>query len=202
MKNEKGKMKKGPDGCRLAPFFISPFSCFLSRSVTLIEVVISTVIVAVMLTSALQAVGAARLGLRKLNDRSVGMLLAQDLMAEILQQAYADSAYGPSSGIGPGSDEVVTGNRSLYDDVDDYHGWQASPPQYKNGTPIAWATGYQRAVTVVWVDPANPSATVGSPSGAKLITVTVRKDGLDVATLVAIRTTAWVSPATALGATP
>lgn len=202
MKKGKGRMKKGSDGCRPAPSFILPSSFGLCRSVTLIEVVISTVIVAVMLTSALQAVGAARLGLRKLNDRSVGMLLAQDLMAEILQQAYNDPALNPNSGIGPGSDEAATGNRSLYDDVDDYHGWQASPPQYKNGTPIAWATGYQRAVTVVWVNPANPSATVGSPSGAKLITVTVRKDGLDVATLVAIRTTAWVSPATALGATP
>lgn len=202
MKNEKGQMKKGGGVRRSAPFFIVPFSSCLSRSVTLIEVVISTVIVAVMLTSALQAVGAARLGLRKLNDRSVGMLLAQDLMAEILQEAYADPAYGSDSGIGPGSDEVATGNRSLYDDVDDYHGWQASPPQYKNGTPIAWATGCQRTVTVVWVDPDNPSVAVGSPSGAKRITVTVRKDGLDVATLVAIRTTAWVSPATALGATP
>lgn len=202
MMNEEGKMRKGPGEHRSATCFIWPSSFYLTRSVTLIEVVISTVIVAVMLTSALQAVGAARLGLRKLNDRSVGMLLAQDLMAEVLQQAYADSAYGPSSSIGPGSDEAATGNRSLYDDVDDYHGWQASPPQYKNGTPIAWATGYQRTVTVVWVDPDNPSVAVGSPSGAKLITVTVRKDGLDVATLAAIRTTAWVSPATALGATP
>lgn len=202
MRNEKGQMKKKRDRRRSAPFFILPFSFCFSRSVTLIEVVISTVIVSVMLASALQAVGAARVGWNKLNERNVGMLLAQDLMAEILQQDYADSAYGPDSSIGPGADEAATGNRSLYDDVDDYHGWQASPPQYKNGTPIAWATGYQRAVTVVWVNPANPSLAVGSPSGAKRITVTVRRNGLDVATLVAIRTTAWVSAAEDLGATP
>ena len=202
MKNEKGKMKNGPDGRRPALLFIVPSSFCFSRSVTLIEVVISTVIVSVMLASALQAVGAARVGWTKLNDRSVGMLLAQDLMAEILQQAYADPAYGPGSSIGPGADEAATGNRSLYNDVDDYHGWQASPPQYKDGTPIAWATGYQRAVTVVWVNPANPVFAAGSPSGAKRITVIVRRNGLDVATLVAIRTTAWVSPAEDLGATP
>ncbi len=167
---------------------------------TLVEVVISTVIVSLMLVAGLQAVAAARTASQWVSGRGCGMLLAQDLMAEILQLAYADPAWGLGS-LGPGSDEVVTGNRSLYDDVDDYNGWQESPPQNKDGTSIAWASGYQRLVSVAWVDPDNPNQIVGSESKAKRITVTVRRDGKDVAQLVAIRTTAWVAPQTIMGGT-
>jgi len=162
---------------------------------TLIEVVISTLIVSLMLVAGLQAVGAVRAAGQWVDGRGCGMLLAQDLLAEILQQAYADPAWGLGT-LGPGADETVTGNRSLYDDVDDYNGWQASPPQYKDGTPIAWATGYERAVAVTWVNPNNPNQVVGSESNVKRITVTVRRNGKEVAQLVALRTTAWVAPQT------
>ncbi|MCK4343309.1 MAG: hypothetical protein KAY37_16465 [Phycisphaerae bacterium] len=167
---------------------------FAAGCYTLIEVVISTVVVSVMLVAALHAVGAARLGLRQIGNHSRGVLLAQDLMTEILQQHYADPVYGLGS-FGVDGDEATTGDRSLYDDVDDYDGWQVAPPQYKDGTEITWATEYERLVEVAWVLPSNPQQTSGSETGVKRITVTVSHDGAEVAELTALRTTGWPAPA-------
>lgn len=160
---------------------------------SLVEVAVSIVVVGTMLAAALQAVGAARVGLRALGDRGRGLLLAQDLMAEILQQRYADADYGPGS-FGLAATEAAPGTRSLFDDVDDYHGWAASPPQHKDGTPIEWAAGYRRSVAVAWVDPADWSQVAGSNTGVKRITVVVERDGRPVATLTALRTCGWPVP--------
>jgi hypothetical protein len=150
-------------------------------------------VVSLLLVAALQTVAAARGGEYKLVERSRALLLAQDLMAEILQQAYADPAYGPGS-FGVGADEV-TGNRSLFDDVDDYDGWQASPPQNKNGSVIPWATGYKRSVSVMWVVSGSLSTKSLSETGIKRIEVTVERAGRPVVVLQGYRTTCWIDPA-------
>lgn len=157
---------------------------------TLAEVAVSAIIVSTMLVAALQAVAAARFGMQRLSAHTRGMLLAQDLVAEILQQAYADPAAGPDS-FGLGADEAAAGNRSLYDDVDDYNGWSASPPQTKDGSEISWASDYQRSVVVAWVNPNDLGQQVFAPTGVKRIQVTVKHDGAVVATLHAVRTLGW-----------
>jgi hypothetical protein len=150
-------------------------------------------VVSLLLVAALQTVAAARSGEYKLAERNRALLLAQDLMAEILQQAYADPAYGPGS-FGLGADEV-TGNRSLFDDVDDYDGWQASPPQNKDGSVIPWATGYKQAVSVMWVVSGSLSTRSLAETGIKRIEVTVERAGRPVVVLDAYRTTCWIDPA-------
>jgi PKD repeat protein len=118
-------------------------------------------------------------------------MLAQQLMAEIQMQAYADPDYGEDDfGLAAGK---VTGNRSLWDDVDDYDGWSASPPQYKDGTALSGLVGWERSVTVDWVGPLDLSQVVGSNQGAKRIIVTVTRDDAVVARLTAIRTSSWPS---------
>jgi len=156
---------------------------------TLVEVVVSMLIVSVMLVAALNIVGGSRLSQFKTSQSSRGQALAEALMVEILRQSYADSQYGPGSfGLGP--DEVGDGSRSLWEDVDDYDGWSASPPEQKDGTQIANFSGWQRSVNVAWIDPMNPSQVEDSESNAKRVTVTVTYGGAPVASLIAIRT-AW-----------
>ncbi len=162
-------------------------SASLRRGLTLVEMAVSVVLVGVMLVAALNTVGASKLGQRKLYGRRQGHQLAQDLMAEILQQDYADAAAGPDS-FGVEGDEVGDGSRALWDDVDDYDGWSATPPQRKDGTVTADLDGWARAVSVEWVGATDISQIVGSNEGAKRVTVTVSHDDVPVAELVALRT--------------
>ncbi len=152
---------------------------------TLVEAVISTVIVSVMLVAALNTVGTSRLIQQKVSLSSRGRLLAESLLAEIVQQAYEDPTetivFGPESG-------EATNNRSDFDDVDDYHNWSQSPPKNKDGSAVPQSEGWTRTVTVVWVDAADPAATETSESSAKRITVTASRANITYATLVVVRT--------------
>ncbi|HQL53942.1 MAG: prepilin-type N-terminal cleavage/methylation domain-containing protein [Phycisphaerae bacterium] len=170
------------------------------RSFSLVEVVVSVLIMGVMFVAALNTVGAARGGEYRLAEREQALLLAQALMAEILQQAYIDAA-GAYGTWGLGSAEV-TGTRSEFDDVDDYDDWQASPPQNKDGTPIAWAGDFGHAVDVAWVTAGNLSQTSSSETGIKRIVVTVTRGGRTLVSLTAFRTEAWRDPLDVLGAHP
>lgn len=160
------------------------------RALTLAEAVISMAVVGVMLVAALNTVGASRVTQRKMGERSRGMLLAQDLMSEILRQHYEDPDLGPGS-FGVGGDEVGDGSRALWEDVDDYDGWSASPPQHKDGTKFSDLEGWRRSVSVSWVDPANLSNDSVGDTGVKRIAVTVMHGDVVTASLTAIRTSAW-----------
>lgn len=159
-----------------------------ARAFTLIEATISIFIVGVMVVAALSTVGATRLGEYKIAERCQGLPLAQDLLAEILQQSYEDpngsAVFGIESGEG-------TGNRTDFDDVDDYHNWSASTPQNQDGTDMSDLSGWERSVQVNWVNPTNLSQTVGSDQDTKRITVTVTHNDVPVASVSAFRTSVW-----------
>ncbi len=53
----------------------------------------------------------------------------------------------------------IADDRRTFDDVDDYHGWFASPPQLRNGDPIDMYEGWSRGVSVSRVNPATLAAT-------------------------------------------
>jgi len=159
------------------------------RALSLAEAIVSIAVVGVMLVAALNTVGAARMTQKTMGDRSRGLLLAQDLMAEILPQAYEDPQYPPGSfGLAP--EEVGDGSRALFEDVDDYDGWSASPPQQKDGTELSDFQGWQRSVVVKWVDPSDVSQVRLSDTGVKYVAVTVSYDNTVTASLVALRTNA------------
>jgi len=152
---------------------------------TLVESVISLIIVGVMLVAALNTVGASRLTQYKISTRAQGRLLAESLLAEIVTKDYADPNGAALFGVEVGEDDDT---RDDFDDVDDYHAWTSSPPTEKTGTEMASWGGWQRSVTVEWVDPANPTLVQGTESMAKRVTVKVHCGGMPVATLVAIKT--------------
>lgn len=153
---------------------------------TLAEAVVSVAIVGTMLVAALSAVGGVRTTQQKTADRARGVQLAQDLLSEIMSQPYEDVDYAPGS-FGLGADEVGDGSRALWEDVDDYDGWSASPPQEKDGTPIPGCADWERRVDVAWVSPTDVRTEIGNDARLKRIVVTALCRGVEVAELVALR---------------
>lgn len=155
------------------------------RGFTLVETVVSTFLVGIVIVAALNTVGASVVGQQKMGDRGRGQLLAHDLMVEILQQSYEEPDDPPGFGREPSESG---GSRTDYDDVDDYDGWDSSPPQYKDGTEMPDLAGWGRSVTVRYVDPSDLTKIEESDKGVKRVIVTVTRHDVTVATLVAIRT--------------
>ncbi len=174
------------------------------RGLTLLDMIISIPLVGIALVAALNTVGASKASQFKVDNMRQGHLLAQDLMSEILQQDYTDGdmaqatrktlmsmgsvtyPLGPDNV--PGRNEVATGNRSLFNDVDDYDGWVASPPQAKDGTTYTSMTGWSRSVSVVFVNANDLSTAITVDNGNKRITVTVAYNNIPAAKIVAIKT--------------
>jgi type II secretory pathway pseudopilin PulG len=163
----------------------NPTSASASASgFTLMEAVISTVIVTVMFVAALNTVGASRITQHKAALVSRGRMFAESLTAEILQQAYQEP--GTTYVFGRESGESDT-SRAAYDDVDDYSGWTESPPVAKDGTALPNSANWRRTVTVEWVDPLNPQQVSGTETGAKRITVVATFRNVPQATVVAVK---------------
>lgn len=160
---------------------------YSTRAFSMIEVIISMVVVAGMTVAALNTVGAAKMGSQKITSRNSGTLLAQQLMAEILTQSYAEPVEAPVFGAEPSESGSF---RTDFDDVDDYDTWSASPPQYKDGTVIPDLDGWARQVSVAWVNATDLSLTSSTETNVKRITVTVTYNGVEVASLTAVRTLA------------
>ncbi|MCU0914914.1 MAG: prepilin-type N-terminal cleavage/methylation domain-containing protein [Planctomycetes bacterium] len=154
------------------------------RGFTLIETLLSTVIVAVMFVAALNTLGASRVTQLKAALIGQGRMLAEALMAEILPQHYEEPdgacVFGREAG------ELET-SRAAYDDVDDYQGWSESPPVTCEGTVLPDAAHWTRSVTVAWVDPLNPRQVSGAETGVKRITVVAAFREVPQATVVALK---------------
>ncbi len=156
-----------------------------ARGLTLVETVISLVIVGVMLVAALSTVGASRLSQYRISEYSRGQHLAQRMLVEILGRPYADPNGSTTLGIETGES---TATRLDFDDIDDYDNWWASPPQDPNGSLIMDDDTWAQSVTVCWVDANDPRVVRDLDTGAKGITVTVTHDDRPVAVLTAIKT--------------
>jgi type II secretory pathway pseudopilin PulG len=157
------------------------------RAFSMIEATIATLIVGGMLVAAITAVGGSARARQTMTDRELGALLAQQLMSEILPLAYEE----PDEVIAFGREPSESaGSRAAYDDVDDYDGWSASPPQDKAGNDLPNLDGWKRSVTVELTSPDDMTQKAASDLGLKRITVTVSRNDVDAATLVAVRSLA------------
>jgi len=154
------------------------------RGFTMIEAVLSVVLVSGLLVVTLNTVGASTMGQYRVGERGRAQLLALDLMNEILEQDYQDPTETVQFGLEPGD---VGAGRSGYDDVDDYRNYSASPPVHRDGTAISGLTGWTEQVAVNRVVPANPSQNQVSETGVKRITVTIKKGNATLASIIALR---------------
>ena len=157
--------------------------CSGRAGLTMVEVVICTVLVGSVLVGAMDLLGNVIRGRTDVSNLAKGRELAQQLMTEILSQAYIDDTL-PTFGPEPGE---VLAVRSAYDDVDDYHSWMSVMPALPDGTPLANTTNWERDVIVEWVDPNDPATVSVTDQGLKRITITVLYDGDVVARLVGLR---------------
>ena len=155
---------------------------------SLVETVMSVVLVAVMFAAVMQAVGASRMLQYKTGGERRGSLLARQLLAEILQRSYEDPE-GPSGTLGLDAGEVAV-NRLDFDDVDDYDGWFASPPRDRESTSTTEQVGWSREAAVSWVNPADLAQISVVETKTKRVVVTVKHNGMTMAQLTAVRTDA------------
>lgn len=156
-----------------------------SRGFSLIEVLISTLLTGLVLVGAMHCVGQVLESREVTADAVRADALAHQLMAEVLNSDYAEPDSGAT--FGPESGES-TGNRARFDDVDDYHNWQASPPESRDGTALPGLTGWERRVTVEYVAANDLLDVLSDDDGVKRITVTVLKDGAVLSKLISLRT--------------
>lgn len=155
------------------------------HGLTLVEVIVSTMIVGVLMVATLNALGAATSSSKSAGNRSVAIGLADDLMAEILNAKYVDPGNSPV--FGPETGESGT-SRTAFNDVDDYNGWSEQPPQAKNGTPLIDRSDWRRRVTVDRVTASDPTTTSMTETGVKRITIDVDYKGTNMVEQTAIRT--------------
>ena len=163
----------------------SSSSIRIRRALSLVEVVASTMIVGLMTVAALNSLGAATRSSESIGNRAVAIGLADELMSEILQTAYKDPSQTPVLGRESGE---ASSPRSALDDVDDYDGWNTSPPQYRDGTTIPDRTDWRHSVQVRYVMPGDPTQELGSDQGAKRIRVIVEYRNQILAEQFATRT--------------
>ncbi len=153
---------------------------------TLVESIISVLLVGAVLVAAMNTVGASQTGQYTSLERFGGNLLADSMIAEIVNQDYEEPDDIPVFGREAG--EIAT-QRDQWDDVDDYNGWSASPVQRRDGTEIT-SSEWSRRVTVDWVAPGDLSQIASGETGAKKITVTINHRDRVIATRTAVRTIA------------
>ena len=166
-----------------------PLRCRRARGFSIVEALVSMVIVSVIVVSALETAGAMSMTRMRTSNRALGARLAEDLMAEICRQDYEDADLAPGS-FGLGADEVGDGSRLLWEDVDDYDGWTACPPQQKDGTELPISDQWARSASVRWILLSDVGSITSSDTRAKEIVVTVTYAGTPVASLTAVRAAA------------
>ncbi|MDI1289672.1 MAG: prepilin-type N-terminal cleavage/methylation domain-containing protein [bacterium] len=169
-----------------APPSVRAVAC--QRGFTLVEAIVSTVVVATMLVASLNAAGMAATSRAKVLWRVQGQQLASALMAELLTKPYEDPE-DTTLVLGLDSGESA-GDRTTFNDLDDFAGYQQQPPQGLDGQALMNESSWKWSVVVEWVNPSAPgsSALILTESGAKRIKVTVSRNGVPLATLTGLRT--------------
>jgi type II secretory pathway pseudopilin PulG len=119
-----------------------------ARGFSLVEAMVSAGIVGVMLVASVNLLSSAARTRAADSNHRTGLLLAQQLMAEVQTQPYKDEALPPL--FGP---ELGETGRATYDDIDDYNDYREKPPKDRNGTAMPTYQGWERRVKVEWVSP-------------------------------------------------
>ncbi len=145
-----------------------PINSQYHRAFSTLEVVISTLLVGLVVVGSLNALNGSvqtQYAATKLMD---GPMLAEQLLAEIMAQPYEDPEE-PGGSRGTNSGESG-GNRTTWDDVDDYDGWSKKPPHTKDNTALTEFANWTRESDVWWAERINGNNWI-SDKGLKRIRV-------------------------------
>ncbi|MEQ8770659.1 MAG: hypothetical protein RIB60_09130 [Phycisphaerales bacterium] len=162
------------------------------RGLTMVEAVISTLLVAGLMVAAMDAVGASVVTREKIVQETRGQQLADSMLQAISNFAYTD----PDGGLDLGVIKIESGEETgagwgRFDDVDDFDGWSASPPQARDGSALpGYSKRWTRSVEVALVrrDSLDDIGLLSGGEGVKRIVVSVTRDGAVVGRAVALRT--------------
>ncbi len=159
------------------------------RGLALAEVAISSFLVGVLLVASLRTVESSLVTWQGAAETADGHALAKDLLDEVLSQAYEEPVDTPVFGPEPGEDSETGADRSMFDDIDEYHGWAQSPPVMPNGVTIPNHTGWTRSATVEKLSAANRVVIPNSSAdeGLRQVTVVTTSPDGDTTTLIAWR---------------
>ncbi len=160
------------------------------RGMTAVELIVAVIVLSFALLSLVQLY--SNLGIRSADGqfRLTATLIAQELMEEIKSKRF-DENFGKNvnnnwSGVlGADAAEVAT-NKNTFDDIDDFNGW--------NENLIGAYAGFNRAVVVVYVDPADLNTPLVIPGplppawtpDLKRVRITVTNGGTQYAELITI----------------
>jgi len=153
---------------------------------SLVEAVIATAIVGGLLVAALTTVGATARARQVTTDGDKALVLAKDLLDEVLAKPYFDPQ--GSAALGREVDET---SRDQYDDVDDYDALIDDPPVTPDARSVTAQRGWKREVLVRWASRADITVDAKDDEGIKRVEVFVSRHGKPLCTLVALRTSAW-----------
>jgi hypothetical protein len=150
-----------------------------------VEVLMSLMLIATAVAASLRALGSYAMGRQAFEERAIAIELANQLMAEINQLPFADPAGGNTIALDSGEN---ASNRATFDDIDDYNGYDQSPPRDRSNTSLTHYTGFQQQVTVAF-DTTIPAPGSGTWTAGtfKKITVKILKNGKPLVTLVTVR---------------
>lgn len=147
---------------------------------TLIEIVTTIIVVAVAAAALLGVFGGLIQSSADPAIQQQAVTIAESYMEEIRSKAF-DDPDGAENGLG--SAEEGTGNRAIFDDVQDYNDLGTTEVRSQTNTPITELAAY--SVTVVVDDP----GLNGIPAADALrIRVTVDHPAIDALSLVGYRT--------------
>jgi hypothetical protein len=148
------------------------------------EVLMALAITGVLIVAALQSVSMVYRSRTAMIQRLTGPGLARELMAEIMSMPYDDPDGAGILGIDLSE---LLGNRSTFDDVDDYNGYNTANAENKAGVALTGYAGWQEQAAVAWVTLADPTATSGVETGLKRVTVTITSPSGAQTQLIAYR---------------
>jgi type II secretory pathway pseudopilin PulG len=154
---------------------------------SLLETVVSSVLVGVLLVAVLKTMGASVVAQYQTGERAQAALLADGLIAEIAAMDYENPDGMPTFGLESGEQPC---QKATFDDVDDFDGWTETPPQFADGTAMPDLAGWTRTVQIARVHDHDLAIEENAETGVKRITVTVRHNGRNVAKRIAYRSKA------------
>jgi MSHA pilin protein MshD len=151
---------------------------------SLIEVTMATLVTGILLSGSLAAFAQLHGRQKNMAIMEFADLIEHDLMQEIISFPYSEPSVTTVS-TGPDAGET---SRSLYDDIDDYHGWTESFATTRTGSAIPAGGRFRRSVTVEFVRTSNMAIPSLTNQGARVITIVVSLDGQPISSLQAYRT--------------
>ncbi|MDF1808462.1 MAG: hypothetical protein P1U42_02070 [Phycisphaerales bacterium] len=150
------------------------------------ETIVSTLIIGFVLVGTLQIIGPMIRSSTVHANKLIATNLANELMEEIITKKFTDPDEDAGDLLGVDTGERAE-NRNDFDDIDDYQSWTSTPPKLSTNQTNTAIPGWTRSVKIVHVEISDPSVDSASATGLKKITVTVSKDGTQLASIVSLQ---------------